>query len=157
MKVLIAGQYGVFLGQLIDIFHKEGWEVYLLTGEGRPSRRRRNVFEQYYFRYDSESVRDIMDSASPDLLLFAGAFDSAFRQENARRGSMLFLSGLTNLLMLAQLLKVPRFVYLSTHEVFGESCLTPIREDASLPCHQPRRAAGTGRIACAALWRIVGP
>ena len=129
MKVLIAGQYGVFLGQLIDIFHKEGWEVYLLTGEGRPSRRRRNVFEQYYFRYDSESVRDIMDSASPDLLLFAGAFDSAFRQENARRGSMLFLSGLTNLLMLAQLLKVPRFVYLSTHEVFGESCLTPIRED----------------------------
>ena len=73
MKVLIAGQYGVFLGQLIDIFHKEGWEVYLLTGEGRPSRRRRNVFEQYYFRYDSESVRDIMDSASPDLLLFAGA------------------------------------------------------------------------------------
>ena len=66
MKVLIAGQYGVFLGQLIDIFHKEGWEVYLLTGrtmtEHDEETRRRAPRYDAAVRQFEKVVRDITEA-----------------------------------------------------------------------------------------------
>ena len=65
MNVLIVGGYGIFTSQLIEKFNKEGWEVYLLTGSKNPTRRHPYVFEQYDFTYDTDSIKEIIDSAAP--------------------------------------------------------------------------------------------
>lgn len=132
MKVLIVGKYGTFVSQLIEKFNKEGWEVYLLTGEKRSERHYPYVFESYNFKYDGDSVKNIIDSSSPDLLIFTGAYDENLIQKNTRQESIYYLSSLVNILMAAQMTKVPLFVYLSSHDVFGDSYLMPIDEDAAV-------------------------
>ncbi len=129
MNVLIVGGYSVFVSQLIEKFNKEGWEVYLLSGNKNPSRRHPYVFEQYDFRYDTDSIKEILDSASPDLVVFTGAYDSNLSSGKTRRESMYYMSSLVNVLMACQMLHVPRFVYISSHEVYEESYTEPITEE----------------------------
>ncbi len=129
MKVLITGKYGTFVSQLVEKFNKEGWEVYLLTDEKSSVRHYPHVFETYQFRYDSDSIKNIIDSSSPDLLLFTGAYDESLRKKNTRQESMYYVSSLINILMAAQMAEVPLFVYLSSEEVFGESYLMPVDEN----------------------------
>lgn len=129
MNVLIVGGYNVFVSQMIEKFNKEGWEVYLLTGSKNPSRRHPYVFEQYDFLYDSDSIKEIIDSASPDLVVFTGAYDENLVKGRTRRESMYYMSSLVNVLMASQMLHVPRFVYISSHEVYEESYGAPVDEE----------------------------
>lgn len=131
MNVLIVGGYGIFTSQLIEKFNKEGWEVYLLTGSKNPTRRHPYVFEQYDFTYDTDSIKEIIDSAAPDIILFTGAYDSNLSSGKTRRESMYYMSSLVNVLMAAQMLGVPRFVYISSHEVYEESYASPVAEGQS--------------------------
>lgn len=121
MNVLIVGGGSIFVSQLIEKFNKEGWEVYLLSGNKNPIRRHPYVFEQYDFRYDTDSIKEIIDSAAPDLVLFTGAYDPNLSSGRTRRESMYYMSSLVNVLMASQMLSVPKFVYISSHEVFEES------------------------------------
>ncbi len=129
MNVLIVGGYNVFVSQLIEKFNKEGWEVYLMTGSKNPTRRHPYVFEQYDFRYDTDSIKEIMDSASPDLVVFTGAYDENLNSGKTRRESMYYMSSLINILMASQMLRIPRFVYISSHEVHEESFSGLITEE----------------------------
>lgn len=129
MNVLIVGGSCVFVSQLIEKFNKEGWEVYLLTGSKNPTRRHPYVFEQYDFRYDTDSIKEIIDSAAPDLVLFTGAYDPNLSSGRTRRESMYYMSSLVNILMSSQMLNVPRFAYISSHEVYEESYAGLITED----------------------------
>lgn len=129
MNVLIVGGYSVFVSQLIEKFNKEGWEVYLLTGSKNPTHRHPYVFEQYDFRYDADSIKEIIDSAAPDLIIFTGAYDVNLISGKTRRESMYYMSSLVNLLMAAQMLGVPKFAYLSSHEVYEESYGNPVTEE----------------------------
>lgn len=128
MKVLIVGGNSVFISHLIEKFNKEGWEVYHLTGSKNPSHRHAYVFEKYDFLYDSDSIKEIVDSASPDLVLFTGAYDSNLMSSSTRRESMYYMSGLVNVLMASQMRNVPLFVYISSHEVYESSYNAPITE-----------------------------
>ena len=110
MKILIAGQYSAFVDQLISKFNKENWDVFYLTGTEKYHVRYRGVFEQYNFRFDSDSIKNIIDSASPDVVLFAGAYDESVYEQSGRKESMYFMSGLVNLLMASRMMGVPRFV-----------------------------------------------
>lgn len=129
MKVFIAGGYNVFVSQLVEKFNKEGWEVHLLTGTKSQGKRHPGVFEQYDFPYDSDSIKDVLDSATPDLVIFTGAYDGNFSSRSTRRESMYYVSGLINILMAAQMLGVKSFAYISSHEVFEESYLNPVTEE----------------------------
>ena len=129
MNVLIVGGYNVFVSQLIEKFNKEGWEVYLFTGSKNPTGRHPYVFEQYDFPYDTDSVKEILDSAAPDLVIFTGAYDGNLTSGKTRRESMYYMSSLVNVLMASQMLEVPRFVYISSHEVYEESYGNPITEE----------------------------
>lgn len=131
LKVLIVGKYSVFVSQLIEKYDKEGWEVYLLTGSNKKNRRYKNVFEQYDFQYNTDSVKNVIDSASPDLIIFTGAYDDNFSQRSTRYESSYYLSSLVNILMSANMLNVPSFAYISSHEVFGENYITHIKENTS--------------------------
>lgn len=129
MNVLIVGGYNVFVSQLIEKFNKEGWEVYQLTGSRHAQRRHPYVFEQYDFPYGSESIKEIVDSAAPDLVVFSGAYDSGMTVKNTRREYMDYMSGLVNVLMASKMLDVPKFVYISSHEVYEESYNNLITEE----------------------------
>lgn len=129
MNVLIVGGDSVFVSQLIEKFNKEGWEVYLLTGSKNPTRRHPYVFEQYDFRYDTDSIKEIINSATPDLVLFTGAYDPNLSSGKTRRESMYYMSSLVNILMASQMLNIPKFVYISSHEVYEESYAGLITEE----------------------------
>lgn len=129
VNVLIVGGYNVFVSQLIEKFNKEGWEVYLLTGSKHPTGHHPYVFEQYDFPYDSDSIKEIIDSAAPDVVLFTGAYDGNLISGRTRRESMYYMSSLVNILMASQMLKVPYFVYISSHEVYEESYGGLLTED----------------------------
>lgn len=120
MEVLIIGS-GRLVEALIDRLNKNGDRVYLLTGhrEGRPGRRR--VFERYNFSYDSDSVKDIYDSVKPDVTIFAGAWDSHFNWQKARRESVRYTASLINILTAYSMLGKGRFIYFSSQEVFSGS------------------------------------
>ena len=141
MKILIAGQYSAFVDQLISKFNKENWDVFYLTGTEKYHVRYRGVFEQYNFRFDSDSIKNIIDSASPDVVLFAGAYDESVYEQSGRKESMYFMSGLVNLLMASRMMGVPRFVYISSNEVFGNSYLSDIDEQT-----EPSPASNNGII-----------
>lgn len=128
MKVLIVGKYGFFVSRLIEKYNKEGWEVYLLTGDAHSHSRYAHVFEVYNFKYDTDSIKSIIESASPNLVIFTGAYDETFTKKSTRKESIYYLSGLINILMASQLKEVPLFVYISSHEVFGESYVVNIDE-----------------------------
>lgn len=129
MNVLIIGGGSVFVSQLIEKFNKEGWEVCLLTGSRNPTRRHPYVFEQYDFPYDTDSIKEIIDSASPDLILFTGAYDPNLGSGRTRRESMYYMSSLVNVLMASKMLNIPKFVYISSHEVYEESYAAPVSEE----------------------------
>lgn len=137
MNILIVGGYSVFVSQLIEKFNKEGWEVYHLTGSKHPTRRHPYIIEQYDFPYDTDSIKEILDSASPDLVLFTGAYDVNLSRGKTRKESMYYMSSLVNLLMASQMLKIPKFAYISSHEVYEESYPDMILED------QPASPAST--------------
>lgn len=137
MNILIVGGYSVFVSQLIEKFNKEGWEVYQLTGSKHPTRRHPYVVEQYDFPYDTDSIKEILDSAAPDLVLFTGAYDVNLSRGKTRKESMYYMSSLVNLLMASQMLNIPRFVYISSHEVYEKSYPEMISED------QPASPAST--------------
>ena len=129
MNILIVGGYSVFVSQLIEKFNKERWEVYQLTGSKHPTRRHPYVVEQYDFPYDTDSIKEILDSAAPDLVLFTGAYDVNLSRGKTRQESMYYMSSLVNLLMASQMLNIPKFVYISSHEVYEESYPEMISED----------------------------
>ena len=129
MNILIVGGYNVFVSQLIEKFNKEGWEVYLLTGSRHATHRHPYVIEQYDFPYDTDSIKEILDSAAPDLVLFTGAYDVNLSRGKTRKESMYYMSSLVNLLMASQMLGIPKFAYISSHEVYEESYPKLIEED----------------------------
>lgn len=129
MNVLIVGGGSVFVSQLIEKFNKEGWEVYHFTGSRKSAGRHPYVFEKYDFPYDTDSVKEIIDSAAPDVVVFTGAYDGNFTGKGSRREFMYYISGLANILMASQMLKVPLFVYISSHEVYEGSESEVLTED----------------------------
>ncbi len=121
MKLLVIGDYGVLVRSLIATVRKADWEVYLLIGKTGRAKKPPKVFEQYLFPYDSESIREIMHSVSPDVVLFMGLYDASFDWSDIQKTSMTFVSGLLNILCAVSDLPDARFFYLSSQEVFSDA------------------------------------
>lgn len=126
MKIFIVGKYNTFINKLIQKFHKENDKIYVLTGEKYHGPKPHRVFEQYIFPYSGDSIIEILDSVQPDVILFTGAYDSNFQWHNVRSESMHYISGLINIILSAEMYKIKRFVYLSSHEVFEMHADLPI-------------------------------
>lgn len=130
MNVLLAGGAGHFTELMINKLNKEGHRVYILTGKNHKHSSYKNVFETYRFPYDNENIREIFESVNPDIILFMGAFDTNFDWAKGKQTSVDYSSGLLNMLIsFAALPRQARFIYLSSHEIFEESCDDDITED----------------------------
>jgi nucleoside-diphosphate-sugar epimerase len=130
-NVLIVGNDGAFLVELVNKFFKEGWHVDLLTETQLHSRLPGEV-TAYRFGVASASVKDLMESCLPQLVLFTGAYDPlSARQEDPEQGdSSAYVAGLNNILTYANAAGVKQFIYLSSEAVFEAPSSADITEDA---------------------------
>ena len=132
MVVLLIGGESRLMDGLINKFNKDGHRVYLLTGSRNAKTSYQKVFEKYNFNYDSDSIRNILVSTNPDVVIFTGAQDTHYRWEDARKEAVQFSTDLTNILSAYSSVKEGRFLYLSSEEVFGKSYSEDIREEESV-------------------------
>ncbi len=132
MVVLLIGGESRLMDGLINKFNKDGHRVYLLTGSRNAKTSYQKVFEKYNFNYDSDSIRNILVSTNPDVVIFTGAQDTHYRWEDARKEAVQFSTDLTNILSAYSSVKEGRFLYLSSEEVFGKSYPEDIREEESV-------------------------
>ena len=129
MIAFLIGGEGRFMDAMINKLNKDGHRVYLLTGSKNSQTSYQKVFEKYNFEYDSDSIREILVSANPDVVIFMGAYDSRYDWGNARKTSVQFTADLTNVISAYSSVKKGRFLYLSSQEVFGRSYVEDIKED----------------------------
>ena len=132
MVVLLAGGGSVLMNAIIDKLNKNGHRVYLLTGKKENRFSYRRVFEKYNFSYESGSIKDIIDSIKPDVMVFTGAYDTNFSWESPRQEAVGYTAGLMNILSAFSMTKTGRFFYLSSQEVYGASHIDDIPEEEQL-------------------------
>lgn len=129
MIAFLIGGEGRFMDAMINKLNKDGHRVYLLTGTKNSHTSYQKVFEKYNFEYDSDSIREILVSANPDIVIFMGAHDTRYDWENPRKTSVQFTADLTNVISAYSSVKKGRFLYISSQEVFGRSYIEDIKED----------------------------
>lgn len=122
MNILIAGGAGTFLNNILIKCQKEGHKVSVLTGNRFANKDDyHKCFEFYKFPYDAGCLNEIFESVSPDVTIFMGAYDTNFTWKNEEADSVKYTASLANILMGYVMRGKGRFIYLSSHEVFGAS------------------------------------
>lgn len=129
MDILLVGGANHLMNAVLNKLNKEGHRTYILTGSKNRDSSYRNAYEKYRFPYDCDCLKEIFDSVNPDVTIFFGAHDSNFHWSDSRRESVRYLAGLQNVLTSYATLKKGRFIYLSSSEVFSQSCLDNIAEN----------------------------
>jgi len=129
MDILLVGGANSLTEAIIDKLNKEGHRVYVLTEKKFQSNASRKVFEYYYFPYESDSLGEVLESVNPEVILCTGAYDTTFDWTDARREAVRYSAGMTNLMTAYAMRKRGRLIYLSSDEVYGDSCPDDIDED----------------------------
>ncbi|MCD7716998.1 MAG: NAD(P)-dependent oxidoreductase [Lachnospiraceae bacterium] len=143
MDVLLVGGTNGLMDAMIDKLNKEGHRIYVLTEHRFQNSRNRKAFEYYYFPYDSDSLKEVFESINPQLVLCMGAFDTNYDWKDARKESVRYSLGITNILTTFADREKGRLVYLSSEEVYCDSYTVNITEDT------PTSARGFRAIALA--------
>lgn len=120
MNVLLIGS-GPVAEALVDKLNKCGDRIYVLTGRRERYETRKRVFERYHFTYDDDSVQDVFESVKPEATIFLGNWDANFNWRDPRKESVRYTAAVMNLLAAWSIAGRGRFVYLSSHEVYGGS------------------------------------
>ncbi len=128
--ILIIGNYDAFTKNLVKKLSIEKWRIYTLTNNKKfikPS----HVFEQYVFDYNSHSVKEIIKSCRPDVILFTGAYDSFYNWngENVKDTALNFTANLSNVLISSAMQGIKHFIYLSSECVFEDEYIVDIKEE----------------------------
>lgn len=106
------------INSLIVKFKKEGHRIFLLTGDRYKKQKYEPVFERYNFAYSSENLQEIMESVRPDITIYTGAFDPNYRWMSEERETVRFTSDLMNVLVAYSTIRMGKFIFLSSHEVY---------------------------------------
>lgn len=107
------------------------------------------VFEEYHFPYDSDSISYILKSINADIVIFTGALDSGFHLENESNQVSKYLGGLTNVIINCQGLNLKQFIYISSCSVFGGNPQDIITEDTEpIPLNNRDKAIFMGEKIC---------
>lgn len=118
MNVLLIGGSGSLISSLIVKFKKEGHRIFLLTGDRYKKQKYEPVFERYNFAYSSENLQEIMESVRSDITIYTGAFDPNYRWMSEERETVRFTSDLMNVLVAYSTIRMGKFIFLSSHEVY---------------------------------------
>lgn len=113
MKVLVVGNYGLVVGNLIARLHREKCDVYVLTGNKKKEKRSglpKHI--SFSFQEDSVDIKYVLQGIMPEYVIFTGAWDENYQWEKEDCASA-FNSSLVNILSWAKEYKVPKVCYLS--------------------------------------------
>lgn len=133
MNVLLIGDESKILEAMIDKLNKCNHRIYWLTGKKEKSRLRKRVFETYSFLYTDSSVKEIIESVGPDVVLFMGAYDSGFDWKyDGYAEAVRYTTSMVNLLSAYAIFGKGRFIYLSSQEVYDSSYANDIMEDTAV-------------------------
>lgn len=137
------------MNAMIDKFNKSGHRIFLLTGHRERKGSYKHVFERYNFSYEDESIQEVIKSIRPDLTVFMGAYDTNFDWNKQQQESVRYTAGLTNLISACSLVGSGRFVYFSSHEVYGNSYSEDVpEEEAVSPKDMKALAVAQGESIC---------
>jgi len=128
--ILVIGNYDTFTKLLYKKFHTEKWRIFTLTNF-KNIIKPMHVFEQYVFDYKSDTIKEVIESCRPDVILFTGAYDSSYNwnAKNINVIAMNYIADLSNILVSATALGVKHFVYISSEAVFEDDYIYDIEED----------------------------
>ena len=134
---------------VIDKLNKSKHRVFLLTGRRDRKFSYKHVFERYDYPYEDESIKDIFESVKPDMVIFMGAYDTNFDWHRKRQESVRYTASLMNILSTYSMVGKGRFVYFSSHEVYGGSHYNNIQEqEAAQPRGFKAMAVAQGEEIC---------
>lgn len=150
IKVLVCGSYkGAFQKKFLQRLKKEKQEVFVLNNDSVVERKPSAVFQDYRFSYDSNSVMNVMTSIVPDVVVFCGAMDESYNEGEKISQSVEFVSGLMNVLSCAVAVKVKRFIFISSEDIFsGSNQEVFIEETQSAPTSRWEKALLQGEQIC---------
>ena len=149
IKVLVCGSYqGAFQLKLCQRLKKEKQEVYVLSNDPIAVKRPSAVFQDYRFPYDSESVMNVMASASPTAVIFCGALDASYEWGKVSK-SVAYVAAVMNVMACAAASKVKKFLYLSSLDIFAGNTEDGIGETTvPMPSDQRQKAILQGEKIC---------
>lgn len=149
MNVLLIGGGSRMADAVIDKLNKSKHRVFLLTGRRDRKFSYKHVFERYDYPYEDESIKDIFESVKPDMVIFMGAYDTNFDWHRERQESVRYTASLMNILSTYSMVGKGRFVYFSSHEVYGGSHYNNIQEqEAAQPRGFKAMAVAQGEEIC---------
>lgn len=131
--ILIIGNYDTFTKLLYKKFSIEKWRIYTLINNKKYVKPM-HVFEQYIFDYKNDTVKEIIKSCRPDIILFIGAYDSTYKWngEIANDTALNYIADLSNILISASAIGIKHFVYISSEIVYEGEYMIDIKEDMSV-------------------------
>lgn len=133
MNILLIGGDSRITDAVIDKFNKDNHRIYWLTGRKEKGRSRRRVFEKYNFLYTDGNMKDIIESASPDVILFMGAYDTNFDwRYDGQAEALRYTTAMVNILSAYSMYGGGRFIYLSSQEVYDSTFANNIPETTAV-------------------------
>lgn len=119
---MIFGKYDTFTLSLISRLKKEDYTVFAVTGSNRKNRLKPiEVFQEYNFTYDSDSISYILKSVDADIVIFTGTLDSGFNLQKQPAHISKYIAGITNVILHCKDLNIKKFIYISSCSVFNDN------------------------------------
>lgn len=142
MKILLFSNYDVFGKSIISRMQKEGHQVFVVTGN-REKRQKapRQVFQEYIFPFDSESIEQVIQTVQPDVVIYKGMLDAWHMKEQETKVMAKGMAGLTNVVHQCLNQGAIPFVYLSTLGVYEKEGQYTI-DETTVPYAQSSHAVG---------------
>ncbi len=120
MKILLFGAYGLLMESIIVKLHKEGHELFVMTGRKIPEDHHEGTIDAYFVEYADSSLYYVFESIKPEAVIYTGAFDERFHWKE-QSDSAKYLAGLNNIILSSIKANVSKFVYFSTTDIYDDS------------------------------------
>lgn len=130
MKILLFGSYGLLMESVIVKLHKEGHELFVVTGRKISEGHHEGIVDAYCIEYADNSLYYVFESIKPEAVICTGAFDELFHWKE-QTDSAKYLAGLNNIILSSIKASVPRFIYFSTTDIYDFSMSGKIREHSA--------------------------
>jgi nucleoside-diphosphate-sugar epimerase len=130
--------------------NKEDYKVFVVTGNDKKKKSKPlEVFQEYNFTYDSDSISYILKSIEADIVIFTGALDGNFYLENEPNQASKYMAGITNVIAGCKDSTIKKFIYISSCSVFDSNPELLITEDTEpIPINNSGKAILMGEEIC---------
>lgn len=115
---------------IIVKLHKEGHELFVVTGRKISEERHESIIDAYCIEYADNSLYYVFESVKPETVICTGAFDELFHWRE-QADSAKYLAGLNNIILSSIKAKVSKFIYFSTTDIYDASIRGELKENSA--------------------------